>query len=293
MKLKIYQMCPFYNENLVANINIVESSKYVEKFYITESNRNFHYVEKPYNFEKMFEFDDNILSYEKINCDKNYASSDFIGKLKLVKYRFSKDKYKKKLLASPTWFNEAVQRNSSCSWIHPNDEDIIILADIDEIIDSRYIDEIVEEVKKREIVTFKIHFTLFYLNLFSKNWGGPSGYSYRIFVMTGKFFNQMKYTSDELRKLGEKGALANDVYCIDKYLGFHHSWLGDEKFILNKINSYAHTEHQQFANIDHIRECLKNRQSIFPNHEVEVINDIEFIRTIENIKKDKLKNYFL
>ena len=73
-----------------------------------------------------------------------------------------------------SWHNEAVQRNCACNYKNlVGDEDIVILSDVDEIIDSRFSDQIVNEVKKRGIITVRLHFTLFYLNLFSKNWGGP------------------------------------------------------------------------------------------------------------------------
>lgn len=73
-----------------------------------------------------------------------------------------------------------------------SDDDIVILSDIDEIIDSRYLDEIIHEVRKRGIVTIKLCFTLFYLNLVSTNWGGAP-ISYRLFIMT-KYFKKMSIT---------------------------------------------------------------------------------------------------
>jgi len=37
--------CPFYNENLVANVNIKEASKWVDEIHITECNKSFKYGE--------------------------------------------------------------------------------------------------------------------------------------------------------------------------------------------------------------------------------------------------------
>lgn len=289
--MKIYQCSPYYNEQLIANINLEEASQWIDEFHITESNRGFQGKNKEYNFINNKDFDK--LRYHKIDVDNIFINNNKLGKIKLFKYRFSNNRYKNEILRSPSWYNEAMQRNNSCSCLEVDDKDIIILSDIDEIIDSRYADRIVEEVKKRGIVTIKVHFTLFYLNLFSLNWGGPPNYSYRIFIMTGKYFKNMKFTSDELRKLGEKGSLYNEIYCIDDICGFHHSWLGDENFIFNKIKSYAHTEHSEFADIDYIKKCIKEGKSIFPGHKLEIRDDIKFIRSIERNRDRFLKDYFL
>ena len=289
--MKIYQCCPYYNESLIAEINIKEASKWIDEFHITEGNLNFQGQERNYIFNSGKEYD--IVKYHKIDCKNKYKRNNLYGKISLWKNRFSSNDYIRNILTAPTWYNEAVQRNESCSKIIPEDDDIVILSDIDEIIDSKYADKIIEEVKKRDIITIKLHFTLFYFNLFSDNWGGPKDYSYRVFIMTGKYFKNMSMSSDELRKLGEQGKLYNDIYCIDEICGFHHSWLGDENFIFNKIKSYAHTEHSEYADIDYIKECLKNKKSIFPGHNLSIRNDINLIDTIEKNKNNIFKEYFI
>lgn len=289
--MKIYQCCPYYNESLIAKINIDEASKWINEFHITEGNLNFQGNKRSYEFQNQDKV--SIVKYHRFNCENKYKKNNIYGKLALLKNRFSRNQYVSNILISPTWYNEAVQRNESCSHIDPEDDDIVILSDIDEVIDSRYADKIIYEVKKRGIVTIKLNFTLFYFNLFSVNWGGPKDYSYRVFIMTGKYFKSMTISSDELRKLGEQGKLCNDIYCMEEICGFHHSWLGDENFIINKIKSYSHTEHSKYANIDYIKECLKNKKSIFPGHDLIVRDDIEFIENVEKNRKSLLKNYFI
>lgn len=289
--MKIYQCCPYYNEQLIANLNIEEASKWIDEFHITEGNLSFQWNNKEYNFQHEKKY--NIVKYHKLDCIKYYKKNNIFGKLALSKYRFSSNEYNRNLLISPTWYNEAVHRNKSCKNINPKDDDIVILSDIDEIIDSRYAQKIISEVKKRGIITIKLHFTLFYFNLFSYNWGGPKDYSYRVFIMTGEYFKNMNITSDELRKLGEQGKLYDKVYCLDEICGYHHSWLGDENFILNKIKSYAHTEHAKFADINYIKECLQNKKSIFPEHDLRVRNDVELVETIAIKKNSLLQKYFI
>lgn len=99
------------------------------------------------------------------------------------------------------WYNEGVSRNHTLWNVDYNDDDILVLSDIDEIIDSRFADEIIDSVKQLGIVTVKIYFTMFYFNLFCKKWSGPEGYSYRIFVARGDVIrNQFYNDSDFLRK---------------------------------------------------------------------------------------------
>jgi hypothetical protein len=169
----------------------------------------------------------------------------------------------------------------------------VILSDIDEIIDERQKDRIIEETRKRGIITIKIYFTLFYFNLFSRNIGGPPDYSYRIFIMTGKYFNKLKMTSDQLRKAGEHGKLMNEVYCLEEFMGFHHSWIGDANFIKNKLLAYAHIEFRSLANEDYIQKCIKEKKSIYPGHELYIDHNIEMLRSVMNQDPKDISKYLL
>ena len=87
---------------------------------------------------------------------------------------------------------------------------------------------------------------------------------------------------DTLRKLGERGKLLNTIYCPNEILGFHHSWIGDEIFISNKLKSYAHIEHSHLNNIDYIRKCIENRVSIFPGHELYFDEELPMLESVRN-----------
>jgi hypothetical protein len=148
-------------------------------------------------------------------------------------------------MKSGAWKNEAYQRNYSTIDLEPAADDIIILSDIDEIIDSRKADYLIGMVKKQKVISVKLEFTMFYMNLFSTNrheiWSGsPKDYAYRTFLMTGDYFNIMRFTPDKMRHLGESNKFANSIFCPEDFMGFHHSWLGDEDAIYQKLMSYAH-----------------------------------------------------
>jgi len=283
--MRIIECCPFFKENLISEVHIQESSKWVNEIHITECNMTHQFKKKPFYFEH--ESMDKVF-YHKLNVDKIFLPPrKYIPHVKIK----NKPDWHNKIFRNASWYNEGMQRK----YFVPDfqDDDILVLSDIDEIIDSRFSQQILKEVKERGIVTVKLHFTSFYLNLFSKKWGGPKDYSYRTFVITGKKFREdWNCDYDTLRKAGEKFQLMDTVYCIPEIAGFHHSWLGDENYISEKIAAYTHNEHAVYNNIDYIKECLAKGISIFPDQELEVNNDIKLLSYIED-HKEKYKKYFV
>jgi hypothetical protein len=284
--MKIYQFVPFYNENLVAKINLLESSKWIDQFHVTETNFTFQGKEKSYNFNQ-FEFSN--LVYHKLD-----VSNDFLFDRKIIPHFFPKNnpKWHANIFFKTSWYNEGIQRNLSCMKDLVSDEDIVILSDVDEIIDSRFAQRIIDEVKKRDVVTIKLHFSLFYLNLYSTNWGGPENYSYRVFIVKGKVLKKWNFDYDTIRKSGERNLFSNQIYCISEVCGFHHSWLGDKTAISNKLISYAHTEHNLLNDIDYIQKCITNKISIFPGHELAADDSIMLLDSIKD-NKEMFNDYII
>ena len=178
-----------------------------------------------------------------------------------------------------------MQRNAVASMVEPKDNDYVILCDFDELLDMRYLPQIIQEVNKRGIITCKLRFTMFYFNLFVENWGGPSDYSYRMFIMTGKYFNNMKMTSDELRKKGERKQLLDDIYCIDEFCGFHHSWLGDAAMVLNKMGAYAHSFGEHLGSTEeYIAECIRKREAFFDGVMLKADSQVKLLPEVEKLR---------
>jgi Glycosyltransferase family 17 len=287
--MKIIECSPFFNENLIAGIKIEEGKNWIDELHVAECDKTFRYRDKTYSFAHA---DEPIVHYQKIQGESVFVSS---------RWGLTRKPWFVKLKSYP-WQNETIQRNLACSQMEYSDSDIIILSDIDEIIDSRLADRIVHEVKKRGMVTVKFHFSLFFFNLFSRNWPGPPDYSYRTFVMTGKRFRELTLTSDQLRKAGEHGELQKEVHCIEEIAGFHHSWLGNEDFIAEKLRAYAHAPEDHgkglfdgdAVNMDYLRECIAQKKSIFgPEHELYVDNDKEFLRSVTRLRDTEYKKFFL
>lgn len=65
---KIILCCPFYNENLVADINIAEASKWVDEIHITEFDKSFKYTSHDY----MYQNDCEKVHYHRMDALKLY-----------------------------------------------------------------------------------------------------------------------------------------------------------------------------------------------------------------------------
>lgn len=289
-KIMISDFSPYFNESLISKIKIIENKEWMNSMYIVESNKSFSYESKEYEFSYP---NDDFIKYIQIDGSKCFTKSRLRIKRNYPFFKVSADK----------WKNESIQRNFLLKNIKPKQDDILILSDIDEIIDPIHRDYIINNVNKYGIITIKLVFTMFYFNLVVKNWGGPADYSYRVFIMTGDYYNnKLNYTSDQLRKLGEAGKLYGTVKCLDENCGFHHSWVGDQDFIKKKINSYAHSKSDhdpRLFNLDgsidgeFIKECLLSKKSIFGDeYKLEVDPKLKYLKSVDSIKKN-FSDYFI
>lgn len=291
--MTVYECSPFYNEFDLLNLKVSECKDWVDVFSVSESDYTFKYKHKGYLLS-----DEGIL-HQKVNGKKEF-SEEYFG-LKRTYPFFG--------MKSSAWRNEGVQRNRACENLILKDDDVVILSDIDEIIDSRYFEELLDIVKKKKIITVKLHFTMFYMNLFSTNWhevwpGSPEDYSYRVFLISGDYFKKNKINSNVLRRLGEGGKLYNEVYCYPKIAGFHHSWLGDYQAVHNKMNAYAHDVKDHGSGIvgaanensieQFIKEKLQRKESIFNGHNLEVksLESLPYLKSVED-DFELYKNYFI
>lgn len=145
---KIILCCPFYNENLVADINIAEASKWVDEIHITEFDKSFKYTSHDY----MYQNDCEKVHYHRMDALKLYKKPH-----KYIPYFFVHpiSRWMNNMVRDTAWYNEGVSRNYSLWNSNYKDDDILILSDIDEIIDSKYADEIIDAVNHYGVITIK------------------------------------------------------------------------------------------------------------------------------------------
>lgn len=293
--MKIIECCPFYNEHILLELKLEESSSWLNELHVSESDYTFKYDRKGYLLDNKC----NRIVHKKINGERDF-SKYYYGLKRSFPFFGRK---------SSAWKNEAFQRNYACSNLFVEDDDIVIFSDIDEIIDTRQISKLIDQVYQHEIITIPLVFSMFYMNLISTNWhevwpGSPPDYKYRVFMMTGKYFKDLKVSSNELRRLGEGNKLTDSIYCYPDFAGYHHSWLGGSKEVYNKLNSYAHDlgDHGKELTLaydegrldEYIKDRVENSLSIFPGHKLDLVPSEEFnFLTTVNMNKDKYKELIL
>lgn len=278
--MKVHEASLFYTENLVAGIKARANQGMVDRFLLGESNRTFKYAPKPYVFD---------VQAPHVRCVRIDGDRDFVPPRLGIKRKFPFVGRK-----NPGWTNEAIQRNFCAASLLPDvaDDDVVILSDVDEIIDWSHRDKLLDLVREHGIVTIRLHFTMFFFDLFSVDWPGPPDYSGRVFLMTGRHFRNLDLTSDQLRKKGERGELLGKVHCPDEIMGFHHSWAGDVDFVAAKIQAYAHDAADHADGLfrdgacspDTIREFLSAGRSFFPDHHVVHRPDIPLLPEVEAMR---------
>ncbi|WDM20017.1 hypothetical protein [Paenibacillus polymyxa] len=290
--MKIYEFCPFFNENRIADIKIKENSGWIDELHVIEANKTFSYLDKPRNFNP--DYVGPKVIYHPFHADQLfrepekhslYFDVDSCGADNFDRW------YWRLLSHNSAFHNEACQRNKSTSILQDKveDDDVIILADFDEIIDSRMADRIVSEVKKHQVITIKMHYSVFFLNLFCQSNHGAPYWSYRVFAMTGRYFKSMPFLPDYLRKKGIAEALYHDIYCLEELAGFHHSWLEYQKTALLKLQAFAaNVEDKSILNAEYIDQCLHDKKLYYIDSELYVDNSKSFLSSLQELETDDL-----
>ncbi|MCL5260606.1 MAG: hypothetical protein M1561_02835 [Gammaproteobacteria bacterium] len=279
--MRIHEFCPFFNEKEIAKIKIQENSNWVDKLHIIEANKTFSYFSKPWNFDKTLA--SAHVHYHKINVDKLFRKplpkQKYFDLKRCGKNQFDKW-YWDLLVTNSAYYNEAVQRNLCSDYKDCiDDTDIVILADFDEILDSRYADQIVSYVKKYKIITFKLFYSVFFLNLFADHNHGAKNFSYRVYAMTGKYFKSMPCSSDYLRKKGIAECLTKEIFCTPRFMGFHHSWQDFYHKAFPKLRAFAaNIKEKNIVNQEYLMRCLKDKKLYYLDANLYVDNNKPFLR---------------
>jgi beta-1,4-mannosyl-glycoprotein beta-1,4-N-acetylglucosaminyltransferase len=152
------------------------------------------------------------------------------------------------------WTNENFQRDCIARGIHKlllDDDDIIIISDLDEIPDPY----LLRDLKRTNqfIVINTLEQDFYYYNLTTKmteKW-------YKAKIIGYATYKLMKFTCNEIRHYDD---------CSFVYPGgWHLSYFGNAKFIQNKLQNFAHQEHntEENTNLESIEEHIKNSTDLF------------------------------
>jgi hypothetical protein len=283
--MKIILCSPFFKETVLAKVHVREASEWVDEFHIIEANRTFQNAPKDYYFDRDLLYRFPKVHYHPVDVSKIFKSNRrYVPHVVLNPPRSCR-----KIFRHTSWYNDGTQRNLANKFIEFEDEDILVFSDFDEIIDSRLADQLISEVKKHDIITVRLHQTFFFFNLFCKRIEGQvlPDWSYRVMLLKGRVFRQIwKSDIDWLRKESERGHLINRVFCPEGFHGFHHTFLGDENFISQKLAAYAHTEMTQFNTRDYIQACIREKRSIY-GQKLELDENIPLLSSVTDLQLEE------
>jgi len=209
------------------------------------------------------------------------ATHTFIGKEKPLCYQDNKhlfEKFNHKIIhvivddfphkypdinigKNEQWNNEFFQRNCISRGINKlniNNNDIIIIADVDEIPNPKTL----ELIKNHENIVdiYIIELDFYYYNLNCK--------------MNHKWYGTKILTFNKYKNLN---ICCQDIRMYDcpiiKNAGWHLSYFGNEKFIKNKLENFSHQEynHDKFTNEELISERIKNGKDLFDREDEDII----------------------
>ena len=127
----IYEFFSFYNEFDMLELKLREHAPYVDRFVITESNRTYNQIEKPYRLEQ-----------------KWARYSDWQHKITYVKFDATG--------LEPGWTTEHAQREHGVSSVTPAPEDIVLITDLDEFLTAKDFDALDRSVDLKREVLFQM-----------------------------------------------------------------------------------------------------------------------------------------
>lgn len=220
----IYDCFTFFNELDLLEIRFNILNDYVDKFVLVESTKTFTGKDKPLyykeNQERFSKFKDKIIHVVLDETPNEYA-----------------------------WYNECIQRNSiSKGLINCNDDDIILISDLDEIPNP----ELINKYKDIEgIKLFEMTQHYYFLNCKAITQGvwllGPKMLSYKDFKhYTDDKQEFIPYSEHLIKELNEGTTPSTIRYFRHLYHikngGWHFSCLGGANSVIQKFNSFSHTE---------------------------------------------------
>jgi len=236
-KRQIIDCFIFYNELDMLNYRLNVLNNVVDKFVLVEATHS--HVGKP----KPLFFQDNKSKFEKF--------SDKIIHIVVNDFPFTENLIN--IINNEQWKNEHHQRNSisrGLDKIHLNNQDLIIIADLDEIPDPKTLEKLKYSQKKINAYRFEQDF--YYYNLNSKR----QEYWYHSKILSFEYMKEKQLSCQDIRFISCPN-LPNG--------GWHLSYFGNPDFIKNKLENFTHQEYNnnEIINIQHIENQINNCNDLF------------------------------
>jgi beta-1,4-mannosyl-glycoprotein beta-1,4-N-acetylglucosaminyltransferase len=249
--MKIYDCFIFFNELDLLEIRLKTLEKVVDYFVLVEATKTHRGKEKPLFFNEnksMFKRWESKIIHVVVEdmpkMGRSYGSNWKVNSF----------------LKGGPWKLEAYQKRQIVRGLKRcRDEDIIMMSDLDEIPNPKKIPEMVKALGKEKVILFSQNLYYFFLNGFTlSGWTGTRACTFK--TLRRCFLRNMDWYRHLWNvPLRVKMFLGKKIYII-KDGGWHFSYLGNEKFIINKISSSAHFEKEkpEFTDSKKIREKMNS-----------------------------------
>ena len=273
--MEIFDCFTFNDELEIIDIRLHTLDKYISKFIIVESNRTHQGNKKKINF--------NIKYFKKFEKKIIYLLLDDILLL---------DKDKSNI---NSWIRENNQRNFISTGLKDcSDEDIILISDADEIPNLSKIDFL---NLREKVYAFEQLNYMYKLNLLrSDMWVGTKLCKYK-HLKSPQWLRSLKvhkkYSYFRIDKIFANDYIHN--FKIIKNGGWHFGWMKKPEAIINKLNSFAHTEFnkKKFNNKNYIKNIIKKRINFLNNESLKIVNINNSFPNYINKNLKKFSNWII
>jgi len=253
---KVIDCFPFYNEMDILELRLKELNDHVDKFVLVEATHTFAGNPKRLHFEKSKErYKDYLHKIEHVIVD-DCPNTD-----------------------NP-WDNDYNQRRSirkGLEKISPNDDDIVIISDVDEIPDSYAIELIKKHDNNTPFTMFIMD--MYYFNITTKDknpWvEGTRLLPYGMFRDEFDSDSQrIRFTFSDMFRVNHPEMKTRPGVRIIKNGGWHFTFFGNENFIQNKLMNCSHQEYNkpQYTDLNEIKKCVEERKDICQRRGIEFIH---------------------
>jgi len=233
--MKIIDCFIFYNELDLLKFRLNILKDVVDAFVIIEANQTFMGKDKP-------------LFSQQLSSLFSDLSGQLIHTIVDLPFR----EHNLSTAADHQWVNEKFQRNYITRVIRSlclDDNDLILLCDIDEIPDPTTISKI--RNGSIPVTINKLEQDFYYYNLrsrFVNKWYHAKIFRYSV-------FEELCMTCHDIRH--------HECDSIPRG-GWHLSYFGNKEFIRNKLENFAHAEHntQETTDLTNIQRCIDTTECI-------------------------------
>ena len=255
--MKIYDCFQFFNELDLLELRLELLYDHVDYFVISETNRTHSDLEKPLFFlenkEKYEKYLDKIIyvnhefPQDILNMGRKEGGDLYTKQYNKISERYDIEENEGQLKKYPTFCRDYLQKEFiKFGLVDCDDDDLIMISDLDEFPDPKYIDEV--RIKNLNNVVFMQDCFYYNINtLAHTNWYG--NYVVRYSDTKDVSLTHLKNKRVNFEKLFKAG--------------WHFSFMGGPERVKTKIKSYAHQEYNNSSILNSVEQKINSGVDVF------------------------------